>query len=206
MTKGLVFGLFCFAALSLSAFDIDRERGFWSGLDSGKHHRYDQVLSEELVSFFKKENAKKIVDFGCGLGSYVKAFRQKGFTAEGFDGNPDTPELSRGLCQVQDLSYKFDLDKRYDWVMSLEVGEHIPKPFEKTFVENLVRHAEKGIILSWALKGQRGRGHFNTQNNDYVKDMLAKYGFVSDEEAEKKFRENSRLWWFKNTIMVFRRA
>ena len=191
--------------VSVSAFEIDRERGFWSGLDAGRGHRTDFKLIEELVRFFKQENATTLVDFGCGMGKYVHLLNKHGFDCEGYDGNPNTPELTHQLCKVLDLSKTFDFGKKYDWVMSLEVGEHIPKPFEKIFVENLIRHCDKGIVLSWAKKGQRGRGHFNNQNNDYVKRMMDSYGFDNDEDAENLMREASSLYWFKDTIMVFRK-
>ena len=206
MKKLLLLGIFCAAATVLSAFNINRETGIWSGLDSGRFHRYDNTLSDALIEFFKNEKAHTLVDFGCGLGSYVRAFQKAGFDAQGCDGNPDTIELTKGLCDIRDLTEAFDLGRRFDWVVSLEVGEHIPKPFEKTFIENLVHHADKGIILSWAPKRQRGRGHFNEQNNDYVKDVMAQYGFTADEKMEVHFRESSRFYWFKNSIMVFRRT
>lgn len=197
--------LACVCVASVSAFEINRERGFWSGLDAGKGHRTDFKLIEQLVQFFEQENAKTLVDFGCGMGKYVQQLNKHGFDCEGFDGNPDTPKITHQLCKVLDLSQTFDLEKKYDWVISLEVGEHIPKPFEKTYIENLIRHCDKGIILSWAKKGQRGRGHFNTQNNDYIKRVMDGYGFDNDEDAENRLREASSLYWFVDTIMVFRK-
>ena len=35
-------------------------------------------------------------------------------------------------------------------------------------MDNLVRLSTKGIVLTWAVKGQGGHEHINTQNNDYV--------------------------------------
>lgn len=43
-----------------------------------------------------------------------------------------------------DLSQPMHLGKKYEWVMSLEVAEHVPKKYEANFVENLIRHACKG--------------------------------------------------------------
>ena len=186
--------------------EIDKETGIWSGLDSGRFHRHDPHLCEEFIKFFKEENANNLVDFGCGMGSHVRTLKQKGFNIVGFDGNPDTPELTKGLCTVLDLTRVFDLNTKYDWVICLEVAEHIPKPFEKVLIENLIRHAKEGIVLSWAPRRQRGRGHFNEQNNDYVKLLMQTYGFKADEEAEQRFREKSCRYWFKNSIMVFRKA
>jgi cyclopropane fatty-acyl-phospholipid synthase-like methyltransferase len=97
------------------------------------------------------------------------------------------------------------LRKQFDWVLSLEVGEHLPKEFERIFIENLHRHNVKGIVLSWALKGQGGEGHFNEQNNGYIKELMAQYGYVNDIAAENALRNEAMLWWFRNTVMVFRR-
>ena len=47
-----------------------------------------------------------------------------------------------------DLAKEFDLGLRFDWVISLEVGEHIPEQYEGTFLENLVKHACKGEVKS----------------------------------------------------------
>ena len=63
-----------------------------------------------------------------------------------------------------------------------------------------------GIVLSWVVKGQGGHGHFNEQNNDYVKSKICKLGYINDIESENTLRDASGLGWFKNTIMVFRKV
>ena len=188
----------------LQADDID-SKGIWHGPDVQCHHCFDSSLAVGLLQFFQAENANQVVDFGCGMGDYQKIFLQNGLNAEAFDGNPDTPFLTEGRAGVQDLSLPFDLGKRFDWVMSLEVGEHLPKEFECIFVENLIRHAQNGLVLSWAIPGQGGYGHFNEQNNAYIKDLLASYGWYNDIASENRLRKKASLWWFKNTIMVFRK-
>ncbi len=181
-------------------------RGYWIGKEAFHYHIYDRELGLGLVDFFNDEKAQLIVDFGCGLGDYVKTLKNAGFNVIGYDGNPDTFALSGGVASVMDLSAPFDLGERFDWVVSLEVGEHLPAQYETIFVENLIRHCKKGILLSWAVKNQGGCGHFNEQNNDYIKEKMAQYGFINDLEAERKLREVSSLPWFKDTIMVFRKA
>ena len=56
----------------------------------------------------------------------------------------------------------------------------------------------------WAVKGQGGTGHFNEQNNDYIKRIFAQLGWYNDLEAENQLREQATVSWFKNTVMVFR--
>ena len=180
--------------------------GFWE--DSSREdlaHCHDKSLSSSLVEFFKRENINSVVDFGCGLGDYVKSLRESNINACGYDGNPNTPELTDNICKVLDLSKSVQLTP-YDWVMSLEVGEHLPKEFEDIFIYNLHNNNKYGILLSWAIKYQGGTGHVNEQNNDYIKSKICKMGYTNDIEAEKYLRANCDCGWFTNTIMVFRKV
>jgi cyclopropane fatty-acyl-phospholipid synthase-like methyltransferase len=180
--------------------------GYWQGLEAASQHIHDDSLGVSLTIFFKNENVKNLADFGCGMGNYVKTFRENNINAIGFDGNPNTPELTNNLGKVLDLSVPKKFDEPFDWVMSLEVGEHLPPKFEDIFIENLHNNNKYGIVLSWAVKGQGGHGHFNEQNNDYIKSKICKLGYINDIDSENKLRKDSNLSWFKKTIMVFRKC
>jgi hypothetical protein len=179
--------------------------GYWIGADVGPQHSFDEKLAKELFFFFKGEEIDTLVDFGCGMGNYVEFFKRNGLNAEGYDGNPDTPELTNNKCGVLDLSRPFRFCNKFDWVMSLEVGEHLPKQFENVFIENLHENNKYGILLSWAIRGQGGEGHYNEQNNDYIKSKFSELGYTCDIENEDKLRKASSYEWFKNTIMIFRK-
>jgi cyclopropane fatty-acyl-phospholipid synthase-like methyltransferase len=181
------------------------ENGYWQGCEAQSQHAHDGNLAKALVKFLKNENVETLCDFGCGMGKYVKYFIDNNINAVGFDGNPNTPELTNNLCKVLDLSEPVKFPILFDWVLSLEVGEHLPKKFEDIFINNLHTNNKNGIILSWAVKGQGGHGHFNEQNNDYVKKKICSLGYYNDVENENFLRKSSNLWWFKNTIMVFRK-
>ncbi|MEX0596586.1 MAG: hypothetical protein WD512_08800, partial [Candidatus Paceibacterota bacterium] len=142
------------------------ENGYWVGRKARCRHAHDPNLASSLVSFLKDENVTSLADLGCGMGDYVKTFQKNNINAIGFDGNPNTPELTHNLCQVLDLSLAHKFDEPFDWILSLEVGEHLPKKFEDIFIQNLHNNNKYGMILSWAVKGQGGHGHFNEQNND----------------------------------------
>jgi hypothetical protein len=121
-----------------------------------------------------------------------------------YDGNPNTQELSEGRCGVLDLSKPLNLS-RHDWVLSLEVGEHIPQAFEDTFLNNLDSGNTEGVILSWAVEGQGGTSHVNNRNNTYIRTKMHAKGYLTDEMTETNLRSSSTFSWFKNTIMVYRR-
>lgn len=72
-----------------------------------------------------------------------------------YDGNPSTQENTEGTCGVLDFSKALDLSPA-EWVISLEVGEHIPAEFESVFIQNIKQHAKNGVILSWSVEGQGG--------------------------------------------------
>ena len=90
-----------------------------------------------------------------------------------------------------------------DWLLRLEVAEHIPQRFEKNFVENIQRNSLVGVVLSWAGLSQKGVGHVNNREQSYVKKIMARGGFGYVEKCSRILRESSKLWWFKKNIMVF---
>jgi hypothetical protein len=177
------------------------DHGFWL-VDHIDWHAHDEPLADTLAAFF---HGRTVADFGCGPGDYVRQFDQLGIECDGFDGNPHTPKITDCRCKVLDLAEPADLARRYDWVLSLEVGEHIPKRHEDDFIDNLDRHNAQGVVLSWAIPGQGGHGHVNEQPNDYIKSRFARLGYSNDTGLEERFRRASSRSWFKNTIMVFRR-
>lgn len=187
------------------------QNGYWEGLEASCQHVHDEKLADALCVFFKNEAVKDwkfnftLADFGCGMGDYVKRFIRDGLNARGFDGNPNTHELTNGVGEILDLSKPKQFDEKFNWILSLEVGEHLPKTFEDIFIQNLHNNNKHGIVLSWAVKEQGGSGHVNEQNNDYVKKKMMDLGYTNDIESENKLRESATLWWFKNTIMVFRK-
>lgn len=175
--------------------------GYWIGHDVGHYH--DEPLADELIALFAGHS---VLDMGCGDAWYVGRFLQAGIDAFGVDGNPETsawPDARHGHVLVADLSAPCRIDAR-EWVMSLEVGEHVPAEYADAFLDNLCESAKKGIVLSWAVPGQNGHGHVNEQANGYVVQKMLERGWHNDQQMETKLRLSSTVGWFKNTLMVFR--
>lgn len=95
---------------------------------------------------------------------------------------------------------------RYDWVMSLNVIEHIPEQFETIVLDNVARAAGEGIVMSWATTSQEGFQHVNRREPSHVNRVMAARKFYRDESAINKMREAATFAWFKVTIGVFRRT
>ncbi len=95
----------------------------------------------------------------------------------------------------------------YDYVMSLEVGEHIPAKFESTFLDNLVRYAKIGIILSWAVPGQGGYAHVNNRPLTYVVAQMDQRGFSRNESLSVQMQKVSTYDWLRRKVnYYYRRA
>ena len=176
------------------------ERGYWLDHSETDQHRCDKELCNEIIREFPLHTT--IIDIGCGNGDYTRMLKSVGYDCKGYDGSPLTPEISGGLCGVMDFSVPVDVGK-YDLVLSLEVGEHIPAEYEQVFLDNVVNASNEQIILSWAIEGQGGTGHVNCRNNDYIIKEMEKRGFAYDADLSDWLRIHSVFPWFQNTIMVF---
>ena len=187
---------------------INDKYGYWEN-DTTEGHGTDAGLAWGLVKFFDREQVHSIYDFGCGDGYYTRSLYDAGFHILGYDGNPNTPKITNGLCEVANLALPLLLKPR-DWVMCLEVAEHIPEEFEKVFISNIDKNCIRGVIISWAIPGQGGDGHVNCKSNLYVDTKFRELGFSLDLDSTEFLRNSCNsyptpCYWFSETIMIFRR-
>jgi len=95
---------------------------------------------------------------------------------------------------------------RYDWVLSMEVLEHIPAEFETVVLDNIDRAATHGVVLSWAVPGQPGFHHVNPRSPTYVNQTMLDRGFRMDLNNSLALRQQTSFFWLKSNIMVFIRT
>lgn len=181
------------------ASPIVHDQGFWLSHEEG--HFFDAALAAELELLLR---GRSVCDLGCGPGRYVRHLRSAGIACDGYDGNPNTPKLTGGICASLDLAAPIEI-AQYDAVVSLEVGEHIPRSKEAIFFDNLTRCARDMIVLSWAVPHQEGDGHINCRSNSHVIRQMWRRDFQFDAEKSAMLRTHSSLMWFKRTLMVFSR-
>ena len=184
--------------------EVNVENGIWTC--DRDAHSFDEPLARAISSFLRNEHCTSVIDMGCGGGHYVKHLKSTGLKVLGIDGNPKTHEFTED-CIVGDLTGLLPLlPFKADWLICLEVGEHIPPQYETMFIDNLCQNLKSGLIISWFPTEGHGIGHFNPRSNEYVKDKLLDREFISDEMAQKNLRDAATLWWFKESLMVFRRV
>ena len=192
------------------------DRGYWL-LGKQRNGTYfvdtglaDGVANIVLLSQQARPKAANgpatLLDFGAGMGGYVRYWQERGISTHGFEGAPDVEQATDGLIQRRDLTEPFSQCVAYEWVTCLEVAEHIPRKFEVPFLANLNCSVGRVLVMSWAPPGQGGTGHINLRSRDYVVTKLQGFGFEEDVEASRKLQESSiRPWFRKNTIVLRRK-
>jgi hypothetical protein len=187
-----------------SSKDVSTNGGWCSKISGANstQHITDKRLATTLSNFLK---GKTVASFGDGPGLYKKLISEKRevILYDSFDGAPYCEETTDGRVQFLDLSVPIYHLKQYDWIVSLEVAEHIPQEYESIYLDNLAKHASEGIILSWARIGQGGHSHVNNRDFDYVKKQVEKRGFKHDLTASNILKSGTNLAWIQNNVNVF---
>lgn len=130
--------------------------------------------------FLDNYPSKSVIDFGCGIGSYlesayIKGLRKlKGFDIGGEHAKKFTPAFLQEFIEYVDCTIPIKTTK-YDVVISFETAEHIEPSGSDVFIQNLANACEldTGLILfTGAPPEQDGCGHINGQYKDF---WLAKF-------------------------------
>ena len=80
-----------------------------------------------------------------------------------------------------DLSQPLEVRPRADWVISLEVAEHLPNQREAFYIRNLHAHNCVGLLISWGVLGQGGLAHINNHPPEYLTEIFEGLGYRTDE-------------------------
>lgn len=182
------------------------ETGYWNGETAHIHHVHCSRLSKWIGEFLKDEKSNLLIDFGCGLGNYLKDLQELGFEELiGFEADIPKRKVFNDIW-TQDLTVPFILPTKGN-VLSLEVGEHIPSEFMNIYLDNICNNCNNYLIISWAIRGQAGFGHVNCLNNDEIIPLIEerKFEFLSKETEEVRNIDLSEAPWFINTLLIFKK-
>jgi hypothetical protein len=181
------------------------QNGIWNQWQADQYHQSSPKLAAWLASYLPKGTT--VLDLGCGNAFYCAELSKNGFKCLGVEGY----ELNNFLhdnIQIRDLTKPLVFYGGYENVLSLEVGEHLPKEAEQTFLDNVCFACNNNLIISWALPGQPGVGHVNTQPASYIISEVQRRGFEHDEYVTHEARQNidKNCDWFERTLLIFKRT
>ena len=179
--------------------------GEWSGAQYFSHSfRTDEGLAKALAEFFKDKASDSVLELGCGNAFNLRHIQNAVKRVACIEGSDESVRRNSDIVQKGDLSLRVRFPS--DWVLTFEVGEHIPKRYESVFLDNIASNARKGIIMSWAEKGHGGDGHVNEQNKPYIIECIEKRGFKLDRNLSLWFRGKANTkCYLRNNIIVFTR-
>ena len=182
--------------------------GCWVELPNGQshiipyqHHMADLGLVHVLDTLLRRPGAQQyrsINDVGCGLAQlgHTLLAQDARHRYWGCDAG-DAMRVSGGFVHSckETMANKGSLPTA-DWVVSLEVGEHVPRAEEAEFLRMLHGANCRGIILSWAPLGQPGHGHINKQPTSEFVPKVEALGYTVNHRLTQDLRGNASLAWF----------
>lgn len=162
--------------------------------------------AQEIVPFILEFcPAKKVLDVGCGLGTWAQVFKENGADVLGLDWDG----VDRNLLVLDkkefiptDLEKGFQLQQKFDLIICLEVAEHLSPESSKTFINALIEHSDL-IIFSAAIPNQGGDNHVNEQPFDYWVKLFQHHGYHFYDCFREKFWKNDNIeWWYKQNMFL----
>lgn len=184
------------------------------------YDRFEETkkLKIEYYSMFLSINESfkynSIVDVGCRLGYLISQCESIGKDVLGLDYftwmRDNSPKNIREFFLIQDLRDEFQHNKKYDIVISTEVGEHIDKNFSTNYLNNIKNLCNKNgnVIMSWSNHKDRRGQHLNPLSNIEFEQLMEDHGFFKKDELTSLFQENCiknkvQKYYLENNLSVW---
>ncbi len=163
-----------------------------------------------LQLFFDGKPPKSLLDVGCGPGTWLRAALDLGVhEIYGVDGVPLEGHallIPRQFFQVEDISEGFDLGRKFDIVLCLEVAEHLSADAAPRLIETLVAHSDV-IVFSAAAVGQQGQHHINCQWPSYWQHLFNAHGYICDDAVRWQIWDLQEIEpWYRQNIFLAKHA
>jgi len=174
----------------------------------------DDQLEEDAKSvvdvLIQEFDPDSVIDLGCGVGHYLKHFKESGISINGMDG-AEAAQIHAVIddenIKKHDLRNPYYPSRDYDLVVCIEVAEHLPEKYANVLVKSIVRCGET-VVFTAATPGQGGSHHINEQPRQYWKSLFINQGMQYDEETVDRLRENidvNKAEWVPENLFVFQK-
>lgn len=155
-----------------------------------KRNKVPLHLAETLTHILKKEDARKVLEVGCGTGSLLRYLKKKGFDIIGCD-NSDVAVRLSGQIKASATSLPFG-NQKFDAVIAISLIEHLTKNEGLKFLKEVKRVLKENghiflvtpnfaspfrIIRGFKWYGYQDSTHITFYTPKTMKKILAKGGF-----------------------------
>jgi hypothetical protein len=171
-------------------------------------HNEELPFAKRLTSWIKDNlNPQKVLDLGCGPGTYVECFRDQGINAIGYDTDVRVQGKDYLVCKSL-----FDVEETGDVVLCMEVAEHIDSSNNAQIVKTMTQALKQNGILIWtaAKPGQGGVGHINCQTKDYWSELFVWQPLIRcldiEEQLVDAMKGGYHMGWFVQNLLVYKRV
>lgn len=182
--------------------------GYWGGFclekdrkNVGGNEVHDEKLANTLGNLFIN---KRVADFGAGLGWYCPIISKYSKVCDEYDGSANIEDITHGRIKYFNLAEPLKMECNYDYIISIEVAEHIPKEYEDIYINNLIKCSKEGIVITWAKIGQAGHFHVNNRAREDVIKLFAKKGLEYDNKKTEDISNGTEFEYLKNNILFFK--
>lgn len=156
-----------------------------------------------LTALFKPTS---VLDVGCGIGTWLKVFEDAGnIEILGIDGvyvDKSMLKISEDKFIHADLQLPFDLKKKFDLGLCLEVAEHLPEKTIDNLISSLTKHCDT-LLFSAAIPNQGGQNHLNEQWPEYWEKKFRDYGYMFYDVIRPQIWNNNEIeWWYRQNIFL----
>jgi len=169
-------------------------------------------FAEKIMPLFRPTS---VLDFGCGNGSWLRAFQEKGVEIlRGLDGPWNNGEmlLSAGIefTQIDFTEIGASTTKaqqvKADLAICVEVAEHIDEKYSDSLLSFLTA-ASDVIIFSAAFSNQGGEHHVNENYHSYWAGKFAKLNYEVFDLFRPEFWNNQVIgFWYRQNCFLYVRA
>lgn len=190
----------------MQAASLPYDDAFYSEQSQGSARSAQEILP----ILFELYRPASMVDFGCGVGTWLKVARDLGVARlRGYEG----PWVTSGQLVVSDLEFinarigqPLETD-RFDLAICMEVAEHLPPPEGRTLIANL-RNSADVVLFSAAIPDQGGTDHLNEQRQSFWAREFNDQGFDCFDPIRPRIwdRPAVEYWYRQNTLLYARRG
>lgn len=172
-------------------------------------HARDYSISN-MDWYIDTYNPKSVIDFGCGIGSYLESAYNKNLKIKGYEISKEaikyTPLEIREFIKYRDCTKPIKTDL-FDCVICTETAEHIEPKGTDQFLKNLFNACGDTLIFTAAPPDQGGLGHINCQPKEYWMEKISELGLIYNEGITEFVKENwKRLgcpFYIENNLLIF---